>query len=164
MFSPARGNFRASFLNTIILSFPFNTQATIPMKKIIFTLITLFSFFALTPTFADDGSPVFELRVYTTHPGKMPDLLARFKNHTTKLFERHGMVNVGYWLPVEQKGGDKLHYILKYKNRTAAEAAWKAFAADPEWIKVQKESEANGPIVAGVESTFLVSTDFSKIQ
>lgn len=134
------------------------------MKKIIFTLITLFSFFALTPALADDGSPVFELRVYTTHPGKMPDLLARFKNHTTKLFERHGMVNVGYWLPVEQKGGDKLHYILKYKNRAAAEAAWKAFAADPEWIKVQKESEANGPIVAGVESTFLVSTDFSKIQ
>lgn len=134
------------------------------MKKIIFTLITLFSFFALTPTFAADDSPVFELRVYTTHPGKMPDLLARFKNHTTALFERHGMVNVGYWLPVEQKGGDKLHYILKYKNRAAAEAAWKAFAADPEWIKAQKESEANGPIVAGVESTFLVSTDFSKIQ
>lgn len=134
------------------------------MKKIIFTLITLFSFFALTPTLAADDSPVFELRVYTTHPGKMPDLLARFKNHTTKLFERHGMVNVGYWLPVEQKGGDKLHYILKYKNRAAAEAAWKAFAADPEWIKVQKESEANGPIVAGIESTFLTATDFSAIQ
>ena len=86
------------------------------MKKIICALITLFSIFAMTPALAADESPVFELRVYTTHPGKMSDLLARFKNHTTKIFERHGMVNVGYWLPVEQKGGDKLFYILKHKN------------------------------------------------
>ena len=134
------------------------------MKKIICALITLFSIVAITPVLAADDAPVFELRVYTTHPGKMPDLLARFKNHTTKLFERHGMENVGYWLPTEQKNGDKLHYILKYKNRAAADAAWKAFAADPEWIKVRTESEANGPIVAGVESTFLVATDFSAIK
>ena len=134
------------------------------MKKLICTLITLFCIFAITPVFAADDSPVFELRVYTTHPGKMPDLLARFKNHTTKIFERHGMVNVGYWLPVEQKGGDKLHYILKHKNRAAAEASWKAFVAAPEWIKVHAESEANGPIVAGIESTFLMPTDFSAIK
>ena len=134
------------------------------MKKLICALITLFSIFAITPVLAVDDSPVFELRVYTTHPGKMPDLLARFKNHTTKIFERHGMVNVGYWLPVEQKDGDKLHYILKHKNRVAAEASWKAFVADPEWIKARAESEANGPIVAGIESTFLISTDFSAIK
>ena len=134
------------------------------MKSIIYTLMTLFSLVAVTPAFAADDAPVFELRVYTTHPGKMPDLLARFKNHTTKLFERHGMENIGYWLPAEQQNGDKLHYILKYKNRAAADAAWKAFVADPEWIKVHAESEADGPIVAGVESTFLVATDFSKIQ
>lgn len=107
---------------------------------------------------------VYELRIYTAHPGKMPDLLARFKNHTTTIFERHGMVNVGYWVPVEQKGGDKLYYILKHKNRAAAEASWKAFGADPEWIKVRAESEAKGPIVAGVESIFLTSTDFSAIK
>lgn len=134
------------------------------MKKLICSLITLFSIFAMTPTLAADDSPVFELRVYTTHPGKMTDLLARFQNHTTKIFERHGMVNVGYWLPVEQKGGDKLFYILKHKNRAAAEASWKAFGADPEWIKVRSESEANGAIVASVESTFLTSTEFSAIK
>jgi hypothetical protein len=134
------------------------------MKKIIFTLVTVFSFLAVTPVFAADESPVFELRVYITHPGKMPDLLTRFQNHTTKLFERHGMINVGYWLPVEEKDGNKLYYILKYKSRAAAEAAWKAFGADPEWIKVRTESEANGPIVARVESTFLTSTDFSAIK
>ena len=134
------------------------------MKIILSVFISLLGIFAINPVFAADEAPVFELRVYTTHPGKMPDLLARFNNHTTKIFERHGMENVGYWLPTEQKNGDKLHYILKYKSRAAADAAWKAFVADPEWIKVRTESEANGPIVAGVESTFLVATDFSEIK
>lgn len=134
------------------------------MKKLICALSILFSIFAVVPALAAEESPVFELRVYTTHPGKMPDLLARFKNHTTKIFERHGMGNVGYWSPVEQKGGDKLYYILKHKSRAAAEASWKAFGADPEWVKVRAASEANGPIVAGVESTFLTSTEFSAIK
>lgn len=134
------------------------------MKKFLCALSLLFSVFATIPALAADESPVFELRVYTTHPGKMPDLMARFKNHTTKIFERHGMVNVGYWLPVEQKNGDKLYYILKHKSRAAAEASWKAFGADPEWVKVRGESEANGPIVQGVESTFLTATEFSAIK
>ena len=134
------------------------------MKKLLCVFIVLASMFAITPTIAADDSPVFELRIYTTHPGKMPNLLERFKNHTTKIFERHGMVNVGYWLPTEQKNGDKLYYILKYKSRAAADAAWKAFVADPEWKKVQSESEANGPIVAGVESIFMTATEFSAIK
>lgn len=134
------------------------------MKKIICALITLFSIVAMAPVLAADDTPVFELRVYTAPPGKMPDLLSRFKNHTTKIFERHGMENVGYWLATEQKNGDKLYYILKHKSRAAAEASWKAFAADPEWIKVHTASEANGPIVTGVESTFLEATEFSAIK
>jgi len=134
------------------------------MKKLICALIALFSVFTFTPALAADDSPVFELRVYTAPPGKMPELLARFENHTTRIFERHGMVNVGYWLPVEQKNGDKIYYILKHKSRAAAAASWKAFGADPEWIKVSTESEANGPIVSGVESTFLTATDFSAIK
>lgn len=134
------------------------------MKKLICALFTLISIFAVTPALAADETTVFELRVYTAPPGKMPDLLARFKNHTTRIFERHGMINVGYWLPVEQKEDDKIYYLLKHKSRTAAEASWKAFGADPEWIKVSTESEANGPIVSHVESTFLTSTEFSAIK
>lgn len=134
------------------------------MKKLICALFTLVSIFAVTPALAADETTVFELRVYTSPPGKMPNLLARFKNHTTRIFERHGMINVGYWLPVEQKEDDKIYYLLKHKSRTAAEASWKAFGADPEWIKVSTESEANGPIVSHVESTFLTSTEFSAIK
>ncbi len=134
------------------------------MKKLLCVFIVLASMFAITPTIAADDSPVFELRIYTTHPGKMPNLLERFKNHTTKIFERHGMINVGYWLPVDEKDGNTLYYILKHKSHATAEASWKAFVADPEWIKVQTESESNGLIVAGVESIFLTSTDFSAIK
>lgn len=118
---------------------------------------------AIAESLATAG-PVYELRIYTTHPDKMPNLLARFKNHTCKLFERHGMENVGYWVPVEQNDGDKLFYLLKHKSRAAAEASWKAFGADPEWNKVRTESEANGAIVANVESRFLASTDFSALK
>lgn len=104
---------------------------------------------------------VYELRIYYTHPGKMPDLLKRFREHTCALFERHGMTNVGYWLPVEEKDQDKLYYVLKHASRDAAKASWKAFGDDPEWKQVAAASEANGKIVARVDSTFLVATDYT---
>ena len=115
----------------------------------------------LGPARAADTPPVYELRIYTVHPGRMPDLLARFRDHTRAILERHGMTNVGYWLPTDGKEPDKLYYILKHASREAATASWKAFAADPEWQRVQQASEAHGPIVAKVESTFLAAVDFS---
>jgi hypothetical protein len=107
--------------------------------------------------------PVYELRTYTTLPGKLDALLARFRDHTCKLFEKHGMVNVGYWVPLDAKdgAGEKLVYLLQYKSREAAVASWKAFGADPEWQAARTASEANGKIVAKVESVFLTPTDFS---
>ncbi len=113
---------------------------------------------------AGKPAPVYELRIYTVHPGKMPDMLARFKDHTRAIFERHGMVNVGYWVPVKQKDSDKLYYILKHQSREAATASWEAFGVDPEWIKVRTESELKGPIVKGVEVTFMAATEFSAIK
>ncbi len=135
------------------------------MKKLIYAISIVVSvLFSATPAYAAEPAPVYELRIYTVHPGKMPDMLARFKNHTCKLFERHGMANVGYWVPVEQKDSNKLYYILKHASRTAAEASWKAFGSDPDWVKVRTESEAKGPIVMGVESKFMAATDFSAIK
>jgi len=110
---------------------------------------------------AADGAAVYELRVYTTFPDKMPDLLARFRDHTRAIFERHGMTNVGYWLPVDTKDGDKLYYILKHSSREAATASWKAFGEDPEWQAVAKASEAHGRIVSHVDSVFMTLTDYS---
>src|SRR5262245_35608844 len=93
---------------------------------------------------------VYELRIYQSPPGKLAALNARFRDHTLKLFEKHGMTNVGYWVPVDPKD-QRLIYILAHPSRKAAEANWKQFLADPEWQKVKKTTEAKGPIVSKVE-------------
>ena len=117
-------------------------------------------------THAAESDVVHELRVYHCYEGKLPDLLRRFREHTTKIFEKHGMTNVAYWLPMDEpQKSNTLIYILAHPSREAAAANWRAFSADPEWQSVQKASEANGKIVEKVDSTFIVLTDFSpKIQ
>lgn len=108
---------------------------------------------------------VFEMRTYYTHPGKLPNLLARFRNHTTKLFEKHGMTNIGYWVPQDAPGKDNtLIYILSHSSRDAAMASWKAFQEDPEWKKAREASEQSGKIVEKVERVFMDAADFSKIK
>jgi hypothetical protein len=91
------------------------------------------------------------------------DLLARFREHTTKLFERHGIKNVAYWTPLEEpQKSNTLIYILQHPSREAATANWKSFQDDPEWKSVRDKSEVNGKLVERVDSTFLVLTDFSR--
>ncbi len=108
------------------------------------------------------ATPVYELRVYHTYEGKLDDLLRRFREHTTKLFEKHGIKNVAYWTPTDEPlKGKTLVYILAHPSREAATANWQAFRDDPEWQSVRDKSEANGKIVEKVDSTFLVPTDFS---
>ena len=105
---------------------------------------------------------VYELRMYQTYPGKLPDLLTRFREHTMKLFEKHGMKNIAYWTPVDEpKKSNMLIYVLQHASREAATASWKAFQEDPDWIRVRDKSEENGKIVEKIESTFMVLTDFS---
>ncbi len=103
---------------------------------------------------------LYEMRTYYSPQGKLDVLLGRFRNHTLKLFEKHGMTNIGYWLPMDNKD-NKLVYILAYPNKEARDASWRSFMADPDWQKVQKETEANGPIVAKVESVFFKESDYS---
>lgn len=122
-----------------------------------FALVLLTAFRADQPA-AD--TRCYEMRVYYTHPGKFPDILARFRNHTMKIFEKHDMTNVGYFVP-ENKPDSCLIYFLSYPSREARDASWKAFSADPEWKAVATKSEENGKIVSKVESTFLTATDFS---
>jgi len=113
-------------------------------------------------------SRVFEMRTYYTAPGKLEDLQARFRNHTVKLFEKHGMTNIGYWVPVDEKTGvpsaDRLVYIVAFPSFEARTKAWDSFRADPEWNTVRTESEKNGKIVDKIESVFLKATDYSAIK
>lgn len=102
----------------------------------------------------------YELRVYTAGPGKLDALHARFRDHTCKLFEKHGMTNVGYWTPVENPE-QKLYYILSYPDRDARKRAWAGFMTDPEWLAAYKASEKEGRLAVKVESTMLHATDYS---
>jgi hypothetical protein len=109
--------------------------------------------------------PVFELRTYTANEGKLPALQARFRNHTTRIFEKHGMKNIGYWIPTDAPGSQNtLIYILSFPDREAAKKSWAAFMNDPEWRKVQQESEADGKLVGKVDSVFMEATDYSPIK
>lgn len=121
--------------------------------------------FTLTIMSTQAADRVFEMRTYTTHPGKLPDLLKRFRDHTVKLFEKHGMTNIGYWVPTDApRSENTLIYVLAYPSADAAKKAWDAFRTDPDWQKARKASEANGPIVQKVDSVFMTPADFSKIK
>ncbi len=128
-------------------------------------LLTAAVFMTVPPAQAQSSGPVYELRTYTAVEGKLPAVLARFRDHTLQLFRKHGMESVGYWVPADPpKSQNTLVYMLKHKSREAATASWDAFRKDPEWLKVQKESEAAGKIVEKTESLFLTPTDFSKLK
>ena len=112
---------------------------------------------------APSATRVYELRVYHANEGKLDDLLKRFREHTTGLFEKHGMKNIAYWTPLDDPlNGKTLIYILAHPSREAAAANWKAFGDDPDWQKVRDLSEVNGKLVDKVDSTYMTLTDFSK--
>jgi hypothetical protein len=109
-------------------------------------------------------SRYFELRIYYCHPGRLDALIERFQNHTTKIFEKHGMENIGYWVPVSNEK-NALYYILAYPNKDSRDKSWAAFSSDPQWKEVQSKSEESGKIVASVESVFMnVSEIMPKIK
>jgi NIPSNAP len=108
---------------------------------------------------------LFEIRTYTAEPNKLEALNARFRDHTTELFEKHGMTNIGYWTPTDgERSKDTLIYLLVHASREAAEKSWRDFRSDPVWLKARGESEAAGPIVKKVESIFVTPTDYSPLK
>jgi len=107
-----------------------------------------------------NDSRLYELRTYHAAPGKLDALLARFRDHTTRLFEKHGMTNIGYWVPVENKA-NVLIYLLAYPDRAARDASWKNFMADEDWKKAAAASEKDGRLVSKADQLFLTATDFS---
>ncbi len=118
----------------------------------------------LTATFAasaaDQDTRVFEMRTYHAAPGKLDALNERFRDHTVKLFEKHGMTNIGYWMPIENTD-HLLIYVLAYPSREARDVSWTEFQADEDWKKAKAESEVGGTLVAKVDQLFLSATDFS---
>lgn len=127
------------------------------MKKLTLLLLLAVSFGSLAKK---PDSRYYELRIYYCHPGRLDALISRFTNHTTKIFERHNMTNVGYWIP-NNNTENALYYILSYPSQADRDSSWKQFGRDPEWKEVAKKSEETGKIVAKVTSIFMQATDFS---
>jgi hypothetical protein len=111
------------------------------------------------------SAKVYELRTYTAPDGKLGELNARFRNHTMRIFQKHGMTNVAYFTPQDAPlSQNTLVYLISHASRDAAKQSWAAFQKDPEWQKVAQESQVNGKIVASVVSQFLVPTDYSPMK
>ena len=111
------------------------------------------------------GSRVFELRTYTSPDGKLDALQARFRDHTRRIFDKHGMTSIGYWIPQDDPlKSNTLIYILAHPSREAAKKNWAEFAADPEWKQVAAESQKDGPIVSKIVSVFMDPTDYSAMK
>jgi hypothetical protein len=143
------------------------------MKKMLLTGTALTAAFVagflardLVPaTHAQEGARVFELRTYTAPEGKLENLHARFRDHTMRIFRRHDMKSVGYFRPQDAPlSQNTLIYVLEHPSREAAKKNWDAFRNDPEWKKVASETQANGPIVANVQSVFMTPTDYSPMK
>ena len=127
--------------------------------KSLLSLLT-FGLLAATATPADAADTrLFEMRVYYAAEGKLDALNARFRDHTLKLFTKHGITNLGYFVPAKNTE-NKLVYFLAYADRSARDASWKAFGSDPDWKAAQKASEVNGKLITKVESAFLTATDY----
>ena len=130
------------------------------MKTLVMALLS--SAMLTTGFAAEKDTRCFELRTYYAAPGKLDELHARFRDHTLKIFEKHGMSNIGYWVPAENPD-NKLIYLLAFPSREARATAWKEFGSDPEWKAAQKASEVNGRLVTNVVSILLAATDYSPL-
>ncbi|MES2789811.1 MAG: NIPSNAP family protein [Planctomycetota bacterium] len=108
---------------------------------------------------------VYEARTYIAAPGKLAELNARFRDHTLKFFEKHGMKNVIYLTPTDApQSNNTLVYLISHESREQADKNWAAFKKDPEWLAAAKKSEENGKLVAAVKSEYFVATDYSPIK
>ena len=107
---------------------------------------------------------IYEQRIYRCIPGRLPALLARFENHTLKIWDKHGIKQAGFWTVLVGDGNHDLHYMVAWDSLADREVKWNAFQADPAWHKARDDSERDGPIIANITSAFLKPTAFSSVK
>jgi len=105
---------------------------------------------------------VYEMRTYHVCPGRMPEMIDRFRSGALPLFEKHGICQAGFWTMLVGGSNLDLMYLLKWNSMAEREERWTAFSTDPEWIAIRTASERNGPLVASVTNAFLAPTEFSR--
>jgi hypothetical protein len=147
-----------------------------PMRLFISAVLAAGAFACGTRSGRDAGPPtafaaepatpqLYELRIYTAAPGKMDALHTRFRDHTLRLFAKHGIKSVGYWTGIDDGQREKLYYLVAYPDREARERRLvNGIAKDPEFLKAVAESEKGGKLTSGTESVLLAPTDYSPMR
>ncbi|MBC8025209.1 MAG: NIPSNAP family protein [Steroidobacteraceae bacterium] len=137
------------------------------MKPLFFLLAGLVLGVGFSDVRAADPPParVFEIRTYHTLPGRLEALNKRFREHTLRKFEEHGMTNIAYWTFQDSPAKENtLIYVIAHASREQAKKNWAAFVADPEWKKIADESQRDGKIIEKIESVFVDATDYSPLR
>jgi hypothetical protein len=107
---------------------------------------------------------LYELRIYDCIPGKLPALMARFENHTLKLWDKHGIRQAGFWTTLIGETNHRLTYLLAWESLAERETKWNAFQADSDWLKARGDSEKDGPLLRNVSAQILQPTAFSSVK
>jgi hypothetical protein len=107
---------------------------------------------------------IYELRVYHALPGRLPDLLNRFEKTTLRLWDKHGIKQVGFWTVAIGESNQDLVYMLEWTSMADRDARWASFQADPEWIEARRVSEQGGPLLASISNSILRPTAFSALR
>jgi hypothetical protein len=137
------------------------------MKALFFLLAGLVLGMGFSELRAADPAParVFEIRTYHTLPGRLDALNQRFRNHTLRMFEKHGMTNVAYWTFQDSPEKENtLIYVISHASREQARKNWAGFVADPEWKKIADDSQRDGKIIEKIDSVFVDATDYSPLK
>ena len=106
---------------------------------------------------------IYELRIYEAAPGKLPELNARFRDHTLRIFARHGLDVVGFWTYAHGGWSDQLVYLMRFEDMADRDRKWASFMADEEWQRVRAESQREGPLTTRIRSDILAPTDYSPL-
>jgi len=147
-----------SIYNTAIRFLPLNASAADNMIRPVLCFTTL-----ILGLVATADADVYELRIYETNEGKLDPLNARFRDHTVRLFEKHGIESIGYWVPTDEDASkNTLVYIIKHDSRDAAKASWKAFGADPQW-HAARDASGVGNLAKKPRSIYMEATDYSPV-
>ncbi len=107
---------------------------------------------------------LYELRIYHSNPTKLPKLHDRFKTHTLKFWEKHGIRQVGFWTPMIGDNNQDLYYIIAWENLAEREQRWGAFMSDPDWIRIKAETEKDGPFYSHITNMILTPTAYSALK
>ena len=107
---------------------------------------------------------IYEQRIYSCIPGRLPALLKRFEEHTLKIWDKHGIKQAGFWTVLVGDGNHDLHYMLAWDSLADREKKWTAFQSDPDWIAGRAKSEEDGQIIDNIVSQLLVPTAFSAVK